>query len=746
MSVRDMEALFRPRGVAVAAADGGGPLGQAPLTRALIRNLTASGTGVPVTRGIPPASPCDLWVAAVAPEAQPALIAQAGANGARVVLLVGAHTPGGDDARHHAAIRDASRAAGVRVVGPDSLGIALPTAGRRLIAGAFHRPPRAGRVALVSQSGTLAGSILDWAARRDVGFSHVAVLGGMADVGPDELLNALAMQGDCHAVLLALDRIRDARRFMSAARAASRLKPVIVLHTPTGDAAAEPVIDAAFRRAGLLRAGTLESLFDALEILDVAPALKGNRLAIAANGRGVGALAARALAATGGRLAHPAAGTNPLDLGEGADGAAYGAALARLRADPGVDGVLLLHAPTVESDAAAVARAVADACAGPGHPVLTSWLGDRDAERVLPDLARRHVPAFDTPDRAVRAFCQGAAWRTVQALLTETPPASSPGPAPDHGGALAVMEAAGLRATLTTAEAADLCRCYGLPAAGVEGTGLTVRLDTDPLFGPVIAVQAGMGESSAVSVLPPLNATLARETLMRLPGVALLDPALIAPLAGVLVRVAHMAADLERLESLTLSPTGASATLVPPGRERTPFAILPYPAALEQALPLPDGRRLLVRPVRPEDEPGLQALFRRLTPQEIRLRFFAPKQELTHSVAARMSQIDYHREMGLVVTDAGDGGTIHGAVHLSGDGDGERAEFAIMVAHDMAGLGLGPLLMRRIIDHGRSRGLRAIIGEVLAENRPMLRLCEVLGFTRRSTPDDPGVIHVTLTL
>ncbi|MCW2247214.1 acyl-CoA synthetase (NDP forming)/RimJ/RimL family protein N-acetyltransferase [Azospirillum fermentarium] len=741
MSVRDMEALFRPRGVAVAAE------GDGPLTGTLIRNLTASGAGVPVTRTIPPAAPCDLWVAAVAPAAQPALIAQAGANGARVVLLVGAHTPdGGDDARHHAAIRDAARAAGVRVVGPDSLGIALPAAGRRLVAGAFHRPPRAGRVALVSQSGTLAGSILDWAARRDVGFSHVAVLGGMADVGPDEVLNTLAMQGDCHAVLLALDRIGDARRFMSAARAASRLKPVIVLHTPTGDATTpEPVIDAAFRRAGLLRAGTLESLFDALEILDVAPALTGNRLAIVANGRGVGALAARALATAGGRLAHPAAGGNPLDLGEGADGAAYAAALARLRADPGVDGVLLLHAPTVESDAAAVARAVAGACAGPGHPVLTSWLGDRDAERVLPDLARRQVPAFDTPDRAVRAFCQGAAWRTVQALLAETPPAASPGPAPDRGGALAVIGAAGARTALTAAEAGDLCRCYGLPAAGAEGTGLTVRLDTDPLFGPVISVHAGT-DGAAVSVLPPLNATLARETLMRVAGVALPDPALTAPLAGVLVRVAHMAADLERLESLALSPAGAMATLVPPGRERTPFAIQPYPAALEQALALPDGRRLLVRPVRPEDEPGLQALFRRLTPQEIRLRFFAPKQELTHSVAARMTQIDYQREMGLVVTDAGDGGTIHGAVHLSGDGDGERAEFAIMVAHDMAGLGLGPLLMRRIIDHGRSRGLRAIIGEVLAENRPMLRLCEVLGFTRRATPDDPGVIHVTLTL
>lgn len=738
MSVREMDSLFRPRAVAV-IADGDGPL-----SRTLTRSVGAAGTGVAVVTGTPTAQ-TDLWVVAVPPSRQTAVIAQAGENGARAVVLVGTHTPGTDtdDAAHHAAVRAAARAAGVRVVGPDSLGVALPAAGRRLIAGAFHRAPRAGRVALVSQSGTLAGSILDWAARRDVGFSHVAVLGGMADVGPDDLLNYLAMQGDCHAVLLALDRIGDAGRFLSAARAAARLKPVIVLHTPSDDTATpDRVTDAAFRRAGLLRADSLEALFDALETLDVAPALKGNRLAIVANGRGVGALAARALAAAGGRLAQPS-GPNPLDLGEGADGPAYAAALTRLRADPAVDGVLLLHAPTVLAPATDIARAVAEAAAGPGHPVLTSWLGDRDAERVLPDLARHQVPAFDTPDRAVRAFCQGAAWRTVQALLTETPPAAAPGPAPDRDGASTILAAAESRSrtTLDADEAAALCRCYGLAS-----TVLGIRLDEDPCFGPVITLGSERG-GGPVSVLPPLNARLARETLMRVPGVDLLDPALLTPLADTLMRVAHMAADLDRLSSLALSPTGAAATLVPPDRRRTPFAILPYPVEMEQPLPLPDGRRFVVRPVRPEDEPALQALFHRLTPQEIRLRFFAPKQELTHSVAARMSQIDYGREMGLVIADDTAGETvIHGAVHLSGDGDGERAEFAIMVAHDMAGLGLGPLLMRRIIDHGRARGLRAIVGEVLMENRPMLRLCQVLGFTRRSTPDDPGVVHVTLTL
>lgn len=128
------------------------------------------------------------------------------------------------------------------------------------------------------------------------------------------------------------------------------------------------------------------------------------------------------------------------------------------------------------------------------------------------------------------------------------------------------------------------------------------------------------------------------------------------------------------------------------------------------------------------------------------MRFFAPKKELSHPFAARLTQIDYDREMALVLAEPGTAGEIFGAVHISADPDGECAEFAILLRSDMAGLGLGPLLMRRIIDHSRERGLRELFGEVLRENRPMLRICELFKFQRTSKADDPSVVEVRLKL
>jgi acetyltransferase len=130
------------------------------------------------------------------------------------------------------------------------------------------------------------------------------------------------------------------------------------------------------------------------------------------------------------------------------------------------------------------------------------------------------------------------------------------------------------------------------------------------------------------------------------------------------------------------------------------------------------------------------------------MRFFGPMHGLSHTLAARLTQIDYEREMALVLTDAGPAGLtpIYGVVRLIADPDGERAEFAIIVGHPFTGMGLGPFMMRRILDYARARGLREVFGEVLAENRPMLRLAEALGFTRRHLPDEPGTMAVSLRL
>ncbi|MBP2313912.1 GNAT family N-acetyltransferase [Azospirillum soli] len=763
MPVRELEALFCPKGVAVVAE------GDPPLARVAARNLAAGYGGVvqrvEASALASLASVPELVLIAAPAERLAALVAQVGAGGARAALLLGAH---GDDPDLRLRLRAAAREHGVRLLGPASLGVAVPS--RRFYAGAFHRPPPAGRVALVAQSGTLAGAVIDWAHRREVGFSHIAVLGDAMDVGVADLLDYLSAQPECQAVLLVLDALTDARRFVSAARAASRLKPVIVLRTGRRDGD-DRVFDAAIRRAGLLRVAALEELFDALETLAVSTPIRGDRLAIVANGRGVGRLAADALLEGGGRLAVPAELPNPLDLGEGAEGAAYANALGRLRADKAVDAVLLLHAPTALAAAGDVARTVAAAIdASSRTPVLTSWLGERDAEHATGELARHHVPVFDTPDRAVRAFQHALAFRRNQELLTETPPSVPEDFVPDAAAARRVIDGALVadRAALTDAEARALFTAYGIPVAGVDafpGHDLAVTVHEDAQFGPVLTVGhlAARFPGETAVALPPLNMALAREALERVPAVRLaleegLDAATLDSAALLLVKVAQLVADVEDVAQLTLVPVrlgsggvragGAMARLVEAGQRRAPFAIRPYPKEMERPLPLADGRTLLLRPLVPEDEPALKALFKRLTPAEIRLRFFTQKQELTHSVAARMTQLDYDREMGLAVAELGRPGvaTVHGVVHLASTPDGDRAEFAVMLAHDMAGLGLGPVLMRRIIDHARATGLKEVFGEVLHENRAMLRLCEAFGFTRHTQKDDPAVAHVVLTL
>jgi acetyltransferase len=178
------------------------------------------------------------------------------------------------------------------------------------------------------------------------------------------------------------------------------------------------------------------------------------------------------------------------------------------------------------------------------------------------------------------------------------------------------------------------------------------------------------------------------------------------------------------------------------------LAIRPYPKELEEEIRLPDGRCLLLRPIRPEDRPALQDAFAKLTPEEVRLRFFAPLRVLDPAAAVRLTRIDYEREMALVLTEPRDAetGDIFGVVRLIADSDGGHAEFAIIVGRPMAGLGLGKLMMRRILDYARQRGIREVYGDVLRDNRAMLGLCASLGFEQRRDPDDPSTVQVFLAL
>ncbi|MCC9004477.1 MAG: GNAT family N-acetyltransferase, partial [Candidatus Competibacter sp.] len=179
------------------------------------------------------------------------------------------------------------------------------------------------------------------------------------------------------------------------------------------------------------------------------------------------------------------------------------------------------------------------------------------------------------------------------------------------------------------------------------------------------------------------------------------------------------------------------------------LAISPYPKQLERICNLPDSRSFLIRPILPEDEPELKDLVRRMPAEDVRMRFFQPIHELPHEMAARLTQLDYEREMAFVVTEPNSlpgKGKIWGAVRCNADPNLEKAEYAILIDRAMTGMGMGPMLMRYIIEYARKLGIKELYGEVLRENESMLKLNRALNFQIRSSPDDPGVFHVSLPL
>lgn len=762
MPLHHLDALFKPAAVAVVAGDGTG------VGAVLARNLLTAGFNGPVLpvssrrkaiEGVLaypsladlPLVP-DLCVVAAPPEDLDSLLRQAAAKGVRAVLAVSAGLPehGGAAVESvRASLGRLARDLGVRLLGPDSLGLQVPAL--KLNASLAPVTALPGNLAFVSQSGAVANAVVDWAEGRGIGFSAVVSTGAMADADFADCLDHFSLNSSTRAILLYLEEVIQARRFLSAARGAARLKPVIVLRAGRHDES-DAVYAAACRRAGMLRVHDLRELFDAAETLGLARPAIGDRLALLTNGGGIGAVAMDALIAAGGHAAvfDGASQENPVDLGADAGGERTAETLRRLLQDRGCDAALVLHGPSAFSDAEDTARQVAEVARKAVKPVLTCWLGERRAVPARHVLAEARLPTYDTPEEAVRAFLHVVEYRRAREALTQTPP-SVPEDFRTDAAAARVVVAAALaegRTVLGPAETDALLAAFAL-AEAPSGPGLPIglRLYEHPRFGPVLRL--GASGHSWVAALPPLNMLLAADAL-RLVG----RDGGSAAAALVLVKLSQLAVEVGEVAELSaVLRGGALASVAVTVREfsgdpAARLAIRPYPKQLETPLVLPDGRAFVVRPVLPEDEPAFHDLFGRLTPEEIRLRFFAPKRELGHLLAARMTQLDYDREMALVVAtpEAPGQARIIGVIHLNGDADGRRGEFAVMIETGMTGLGLGPLLMRRMLDHARASGLREVYGEVLRENRPMLKLCKVFGFEQKMSEDDPSVLHVRLAV
>lgn len=424
----------------------------------------------------------------------PDIIDQAGRRGSAGALIVSAglgHGPG--------SLQDAATAAarkyGMRLIGPNCLGIMMP--GVSLNASFAAHMPGAGNLALISQSGAIAAGMVDWAAQRGVGFSGIVTIGDQIDVDIADLLDHFAMDHETRAILLYIEAIKDARKFMSAARAAARVKPVVVVKsgrmaqgakaaaTHTGAlAGADAVYDAAFRRAGVLRMSDLRELFDCAETLGRIGSPAGKRLAILTNGGGIGVLAVDRLADLGGIPAPMTpdtrekldtvlpptwSGANPVDIVGDADASRYAAALQVLLDDPGNDAVLVLNVQTAIASAAEIATTVTELVGkyrekhrSWAKPVLAAWVG-ADQE-IVATLSGAGIPNYPTEGDAVRGFMHLVRHREAVDELSQVPPAMPDTYVPDVAAAKQIVTTAIAdgRKWIDPVEIKNLLGCYDI--------------------------------------------------------------------------------------------------------------------------------------------------------------------------------------------------------------------------------------------------------------------------------------------
>jgi len=819
MTVRNLDFLFRPKSVALVGASARpGSVGsvvahnllagdfEGPVMPVNPRHKSVHGViAYPDVASLPIVP--DLAVVCTPPDMVPGVIAELGKRGtkAAVVITAGFGEGGSEHGRAlQQAALDAARPHLLRIVGPNSLGVLVPQSG--LNASFATAAPADGKLAFVAQSGAIVASIVDWAEEHSLGFSHLVSLGDMIDVDFGDMLDYLANDPHTRAILLYVEAVTNARRFMSAARAAARMKPVIVVKagrfaeaaqaaaSHTGAlAGADQVYDAVFRRAGMLRVLTLHELFDAVEILSYQTKTVGERLAIVSNGGGMGVMATDALMQAGGRLAELSEETvawlnrilpanwshgNPLDILGDATAQRYADVLDVVMEDRNVDAVLTMNCPTAVASSHEAAEAVVAALgARPRKLVLTSWVGGTTARPARDLLAENNLPTYETPEQAISAFMYLVNYRRSQDLLMETPPSVPEAFEPDRALARRLVDQAlgEGRGRLAGPEAKQLLMAYEIPVGETRAVStsdafeLIVGMHEDDQFGPVILFGQGgtavevIGDRSLA--LPPLNMQLARALVSRtrickqLQGYRDRPAVDLDAIALTLIKVSQLVTDFPEIAELDINPllADSAGVLAADARIRLQktdktaverLAIRPYPKELEETIELGDGRNLLIRPILPEDEPSLTETFGKLTPEEVRLRFFVQKKTLSHMAAARFTQLDFDREMALVLTDPGVAGEteIYGVVHITADPDNEEAEYAIVIRGEMTGMGLGIVLMRRIIDYAQGRGIKLIHGDVLRENSTMLRLCEVLGFTSKVDQDDPSVVRVTLAL
>ncbi|MGA7953235.1 MAG: bifunctional acetate--CoA ligase family protein/GNAT family N-acetyltransferase [Gloeobacterales cyanobacterium] len=880
-----LDIIFSPKTVAViGATEKAGSVG-----RTILWNLVSSpfgGTIFPVNPkrhsvlGIKAYStisdvpePVDLAIIATPAATVPEVIQQcvdAEVKGA-IILSAGFKESGAAGAALEQEILKQARRGKMRIIGPNCLGVMRPRSG--LNATFASAIARSGNVGFISQSGALCSSILDWSFRENVGFSAFISIGSMLDVGWGDLIYYLGDDPHTQSIVIYMESVGDARSFLSAAREVALTKPIIVIKAGRTEAAArasashtgaltgsDEVLDAAFRRSGVLRVTKISELFNMAEVLAKQSRPKGPRLAIITNAGGPGVLATDYLITTGGQLATLAKETitaldgvlppywshgNPIDILGDAGPERYTQALEIAAQDPNTDGLLLILTPQAMTDPTQTAEQLKPYAQSTRKPILASWMGGAEVMAGESILNRAGIPTYPYPDSAARVFSY--MWQYSYNLrgLYETPMLTDWDGKPDRGLAEQIVAQARLagRTLLTEVESKQVLAAYGIPVVetktatseeeavrGAEAIGYPVVLkllsetithktdvggvqlnladaqsvrrayqsieasirekvgaqhfqgvtvqpmvqigqasyelilgsSLDPQFGPVLLFGLG-GQLVEVFkdralALPPLNTTLARRMMEQtriytaLQGVRGRAPVDLLALEQLLVRFSQLVAEQCWIKEIDINPLlappinqGGSGLIALDARivlheptleenELPKLSIRPYPMQYVTPWTMKDGTEVMIRPIRPEDEPLLVQFHKTLSEESVYFRYFhliKLSQRVAHERLTRICFIDYDREMALVaerkepetgvseILAVGRLSKIHGT---------NEAQFALLVSDQYQGLGLGTELLQRLLQVGHQEQIQRISATILFDNHPMQHICEKLGF------------------
>jgi acetyltransferase len=796
----------------------------------------------------------------------------AGVKGA-IIISAGFKEIGPEGAKLEKEILTTARAARMRIIGPNCLGVMSPLTGiNATFAKGMARP---GSVGFISQSGALCTSVLDWSLQENVGFSAFVSIGSMLDVDWADLIYYLGDDQRTKSIVMYMETIGDASRFLSAAREVALAKPIIVIKAGRTAAAAkaaashtgslagsDDVLDAAFRRVGVLRVDRISDIFYMAEVLSKQPRAQGPNLTIVTNAGGPGVLAVDSLITGGGKLTEisetamkeldsflPSAWShgNPVDILGDASAERYAKTLELAAADKNADGLLVILTPQDMTDPTQTAEQLRQAAPKVGRkPVLASWMGGADVAAGISILNRAGIPTFPYPDTAAQVF--NYMWQYTYNLkgIYETPalPVASPDEEMNRSHATHLIEEvrAKGRTILTEYESKQIFAAYGIPTvetrlaaspddavreageigypvvvklnsetithktdvkgvqlnlkdeaavrgayetireavtarhgaehfqgvtvqpmAKLDGYELIVGCSNDAQFGPVLLFGTG---GTLVEVykdralgLPPLNTTLARRMMEQtkifeaLEGVRGRKPVDIEALERLLVRFSQLVVEQRWIKEIDINPLLASPERIialdarvvlhdPATKEEDlPIsAIRPYPVHLTEPFTIQTGEEVLIRAIRPEDEPLMASFNRTISPYSIYLRYFhpvSPTQLVSHDQLAALCFVDYDRELALVAEkkNGSNGVEIVGMGQLTKLQGTNEGEFALLINDQYQRTGLGTELLSRLLDIGREEGLDKVVAEILPENEGMRRVCTKLGFSFSKIPD-----------